>query len=77
MIFPLEELVRYEKNMYEITCASSRRAYQLAMLKMNEEDEGGKIVSIAARQVFTGEVGFSIGTDENAPATGLVPAAQA
>ncbi|GMO19950.1 MAG: hypothetical protein Pg6A_06720 [Termitinemataceae bacterium] len=45
--------------MYEVTCAASRRAYQLSMLRLPEvEDAGDKVISIAARQVFTGEVEF-------------------
>ena len=73
MIFPLEELIKYEKNMYEITCASSRRAYQLSMLKMPEiDDSGGKVVSIAARQVFTGEVEFCLTNDTESEMPGLL-----
>jgi DNA-directed RNA polymerase subunit omega len=61
MIFPLEELIEYDKNMYEITSASSRRSYQLSMLKDPEiEDNDGKVVSLAARQVFTKEVEFRL-----------------
>ena len=61
MIFPLEELIEYDKNMYEITAASSRRSYQLSMLKDPEiEDNDGKVVSLAARQLFTQEVEFRI-----------------
>lgn len=68
MIFPLEELIEYEKNMYEITAAASRRSYQLSMLHAVEDDEAkpwvdennGKVVSLAARQVFTGEVDFRL-----------------
>jgi DNA-directed RNA polymerase subunit omega len=63
MIFPLEELVEYEGNMYEITCAASRRAYQLSMLRDSELDEE-KVVSLAACQVFTGEIEFRL--DETA-----------
>ena len=61
MIFPLQELIEYDQNMYEITSASSRRSYQLSMMKdqdMIETDD--KAVSIAARQVFTGEVEFRL-----------------
>ena len=60
MIFPLEELIEYDKNMYEITAAGSRRSYQLSMLmdKDEKEDYGGKMVALAARQVFTQEVEF-------------------
>jgi len=68
MIFPLEELIGYEKNMYEITAASSRRAYQLSMLHAADDAEAkpwvdtnnGKVVSLAARQVFTGEIDFRL-----------------
>jgi len=61
MIFPIEELIEYDKNMYEITAAASRRSYQLSMLKDPEiEDNDGKVVSLAARQLFTQEVEFRI-----------------
>ncbi|MCL2067174.1 MAG: DNA-directed RNA polymerase subunit omega [Treponema sp.] len=61
MIFPLRDLIEYGDNMYEITAASSRRSYQLSMLKDPEiEDNDGKVVSLAARQVFTQEVEFRI-----------------
>ncbi|MDR0568030.1 MAG: DNA-directed RNA polymerase subunit omega [Spirochaetaceae bacterium] len=61
MIFPLEELIEYDKNMYEITAAASRRSYQLSML--NDPDIElfeGKVVSLAARQLFTEEIEFRI-----------------
>ena len=61
MVFPLEELIEYDKNMYEITAAASRRSYQLSMLKDPEiEENNGKVVSLAARQLFTQEVEFRI-----------------
>jgi DNA-directed RNA polymerase subunit omega len=59
MIFPLEELIEYEGNMYEITCASSRRAYQLSMLRDSELDDD-KVVSLAASEVFTHEIEFRV-----------------
>lgn len=59
MVFPLEELVKYDDNIYEITVASSRRAYQLEKVKDPEIAENdGKAVSLAARQVFDHEVSF-------------------
>ena len=59
MIFPLEELIEYDQNMYEITSAASSRSYQLSMLKDPQiEENDGKVVSLAARQVFTQEVEF-------------------
>ena len=71
MIFPLEELIEYGKNMYEVTAASSRRSYQLSMLYMASDDEvkpwvdvnDGKVVSLAARQVFTKEIEFHLVTE--------------
>ena len=61
MIFPLEELIEYQGNMYEITCAASRRAFQLSMLQDPEiEEYEGKVVSLAAQQVFTREIEFRI-----------------
>jgi DNA-directed RNA polymerase subunit omega len=59
MIFPLEELIEYDKNMYEITSAASRRSYQLSMLKDPDiEINDGKLVSLAARQLFTDQIEF-------------------
>ena len=71
MIFPLKELIEYDKNMYEITAASSRRSYQLSMLYAVNDDDArywiddndGKVVSLAARQVFSGEVDFRLDTE--------------
>jgi DNA-directed RNA polymerase subunit omega len=64
MIFPLKELIEYDKNMYEITSAASRRSYQLSMLKDLEADESdGKTVSLAAREVFSKEIEFRIDTE--------------
>ncbi len=57
MVFPLQELVRFEGNIYEITCAASRRAYQLSMVKdASIEENDGKVVSLAARQLFDKQV---------------------
>jgi len=61
MIFPLEQLVKFQGNVYEITCAASRRAYQLAMVKdpIIEENDG-KVVSVAADQLFNNKVQYRI-----------------
>ena len=60
MSFPIKELIEYEGNIYELTCVASKRAYQLAKLAKNsQEDERDKEVSTAARQVFTKEITFS------------------
>ena len=61
MIFPIEELIEYDNNMYEITAAASRRSYQLSMLKDPDiESNDGKVVSLAARQLFTNQIEFRI-----------------
>jgi len=62
MIFPLRELIEYSENMYEITSAASRRAYQLSSVleKDEKEDYDGKMVALAALQVFTEEVQFRL-----------------
>jgi DNA-directed RNA polymerase subunit omega len=61
MIFPLEQLIEYNKNMYEITCAAARRSYQLSMIRDPEvEKNDDKVVSLGARQVFTHKVLFRI-----------------
>ena len=61
MIFPLEQLIQFKDNIYEITSAASRRAFQLSMLKDSEiDDNDGKVVSLAAKQVFTNQVEYRI-----------------
>jgi DNA-directed RNA polymerase subunit omega len=62
MLFPLKDLIEYDENMYEITTASSRRAHQLSTVLEKDEKEyyNGKMVALAARQVFSKEVQFSI-----------------
>jgi len=61
MIFPLKDLIEYDENMYEITSAASRRAYQLSKLEDDEiKENDGKVVSLAARQIFTQEVQFRL-----------------
>jgi DNA-directed RNA polymerase subunit omega len=61
MIFPLEELIEYDRNMYEITSAASRRSFQLSMLRDPEiEENDGKVVSLAARQIFTKQIDFRL-----------------
>lgn len=61
MIFPLEELVKFKGNVYEITCASSRRAYQLAVVDAPEVKENNdRTVSLAAKQLFSNQVEYRL-----------------
>lgn len=60
MIFPLEQLTKYKGNVYEVTVAAARRAFQITKIGDPElETTGGKPVSVAARQVFDKEVTFT------------------
>lgn len=61
MIFPLEELIKFKDNVYEITTAASRRAYQLSMVKDPViEENDGKVVSLAAAQLFKKQIEYRI-----------------
>lgn len=63
MIFPLEQLVEFNDNIYEITVAASRRAFQMAKVKDPEVKENhNKAVCVAARQVFNKKVHYTIET---------------
>ncbi|MCQ2587296.1 MAG: DNA-directed RNA polymerase subunit omega [Treponema sp.] len=64
MIFPLEQLVEFNDNIYEITVASSRRAYQMAKVKDPEiEANYDKDVCVAAKQLFNHKVNYRIEED--------------
>jgi len=65
MIFPLKDLIEYSDNMYEVTTAASRRAYQLSsvMEKAEKDEYDGKMVALAALQVFTNEVQFRLDSE--------------
>ena len=61
MIFTLEQLIQFKDNIYEITSAASRRAFQLSMVKDPViEENDGKVVSLAAKQVFTNQIKYRI-----------------
>ena len=61
MIFPLEKTVKFSDNIYEATVAASRRAYQLAMTKDERiEENDGKVVSLAAKQLFNKDIQYRI-----------------
>ena len=61
MIFPLEQLVQFSDNAYEITVAAIRRAYQMSMVKDPQiEQNEDKVVSLAATQLFNNKVTYRI-----------------
>jgi len=61
MILPLDLLEQHRDNIYELTCASIRRAYQITMTGDEElEENSGKVVSTAIRQILTKKVQYRI-----------------
>ena len=61
MIVPLDLLVGEDGNMYEVTCAAIRRAYQITVTGEEEvEQNQGKVVSVAIRQILTRKVQYRI-----------------
>mgnify|MGYP006277100219 CR=1 FL=1 len=61
MILPLDLLIQHEENIYELTCASIRRSYQITVTGDEElEENQGKVVSTALSQLLTKKVQFSI-----------------
>ncbi len=61
MIIPLEKLINEDSNIYEITAASVRRAYQITVTGDEELDTNqGKVVSTAIKQILTRKVQYQI-----------------
>ncbi len=61
MILPLDLLERYQENVYELTCAAIRRAYQLTVTGDEElEENEGKVVSTAIKQILTKKVQYRL-----------------
>lgn len=61
MILPLDLLERYQGNVYVLTCAAVRRAYQITVTGDEDLDENeGKVVSTAIRQILTKKVQYQI-----------------
>lgn len=61
---PLEALVSTDKNMYELTNAAIHRAKQISMTGSEAlEKTGGRSVSLAIREIVTGEVQYNVKKD--------------
>ncbi len=61
MILPLDLLIKMQGNMYELTCASIKRAIQINLAGDEElEANRGKIVSTAIKQILTKKVEYRI-----------------
>ena len=59
MIIPLNLLESETSNIYELTCAAVRRAYQLTITG-DIDDERAKIVPSAIKQILTGRVQYRL-----------------
>lgn len=62
MILPLNLLIKSDGNKYELTCAAIKRAVQINLAGDEELDENqGKIVSLAVKQILTSKVEYRLG----------------
>ena len=61
MVLPLDLLISNSDNVYGLTCAAVRRAAQITLAGDEDIDENeGKIVSTAVRQVLTKKVEYRL-----------------
>ncbi len=58
---PLESLINYSGNTYELCAAIATRAYQLAVLRTPEvEKNNGKVVSMATQEILDKTIGYKL-----------------
>jgi DNA-directed RNA polymerase subunit omega len=61
MKLPKNLLIKNQGNMYELTCAAIKRAVQINLAGDEElDDNKGKIVSLAVRQILTTKVEYRL-----------------
>ncbi len=61
MILPLDEIINFKGNRYELTCAAIKRAIQLNLTKDDElKKNKNKTVPIALRQIFSGKIKYKL-----------------
>jgi len=61
LIIPLDELIDFKGNRYELTCAAIKRAIQLNLTKDDDlKKNKGKIVPTALRQVLLQKVKYKL-----------------
>jgi DNA-directed RNA polymerase subunit omega len=61
LIIPLDELVDFKGNRYELTCAAIKRAIQINLTGDEElKKNKGKVVPTALRQVLTKKVKYKL-----------------
>jgi len=58
---PLESLINFSGNAYELAAAVATRAYQLAVLNTPEvEKNNGKVVSMAIQELLEKTIGYKL-----------------
>lgn len=62
MIVPVDELIDYKGNRYELTCAAIKRAIQINLTKDEDvrKHYRGKVVPAALRQVLLERVKYRV-----------------
>ena len=61
MIVPLDELIDFKGNRYELTCAAIKRAIQINLTDDEEvKKNNGKIVPTALKQVLKKKVQYKL-----------------
>ncbi len=61
VILPIDLLIADDSNVYELTCAAIRRAAQITLAGDEDvEENDGKIVSIALKQILTKKVEYRL-----------------
>ena len=61
MILPLDRLIGWEGNVYELTCAAIHRAAQITLAEDEEIAENeGRVVPTALKQVLTKKVEYRL-----------------
>ncbi|MBN1410176.1 MAG: DNA-directed RNA polymerase subunit omega [Spirochaetales bacterium] len=61
MVIPLDFLLSYQGNAYELTCAAIKRAAQINLAGDEDLDKAqGRIVSLAVKQILTKKVEYKL-----------------
>jgi DNA-directed RNA polymerase subunit omega len=61
MVLPLDLLISYNKNMYELTYAAIKRAAQINLAGDEELDDAkNRVVSLAIKQILTKKVEYKL-----------------
>jgi DNA-directed RNA polymerase subunit omega len=61
LIIPIDELIDFKGNRYELTCATIKRAIQINLTGDEElKKNKGKVVPTALRQVLTKKVKYKL-----------------